>query len=212
MSASARSVSDIAAEVARLMPTHLSGPATPLLGGFAAGEHSAEVFGAAAANSTTIGGAADVWLDLVGRGLGMPRADGEDDDTYRQRLRSPQYGVTKANLAAAVNAILSAYGLPDCRILEWMDGPYLSRTMYLSHCLVVARPNFFVVVVDSPSTYRTTAFLSRSVYLSRTAYLGEWETGAYAAAYAAIVALVNALRAAGVRWALYLKPSTVYLP
>lgn len=207
---SARTVQQIADELARMIPAHTSGPAEPLLGGAAAVLQSAESTGYDALAATTVGGADGKWLDLILRGAGMQRSDGETDAGARARIRNPQFGITSANIKAQVDAILAAYGLGECLILEWFDGPALSVDAYLDFVSVVDAPNWFLLVVPSIAEELAFDYLG-FMYLDRDSYLGSWVTDPGAGAYPAIIAAVNPLRAAGIRWALYIDTTGVYL-
>lgn len=207
---SARTVQQVADELARMIPAHTSGPAEPLIGGAAAALQAVEAGGYDAAVATTIGGATDVWLDLLLRGAGTQRMDGETDAGARARLRNPQFGITKANIKARVDAVLAAYGLGECLILEWFDGPALDVDFYLDYVSIVDAPNWFLIVVPSIAVTMTTSYLD-STYMDRDMYLGSWVTDPAAGAYPAIVAAVHPIRAAGIGWALFVDTTGVYL-
>lgn len=207
---SARTVQSIADELARMLPAHTSGPAEPLLGGAAAVLHAAESTGYDALAATTVGGADGKWLDLIMRGMGMQRSDGETDAGARARIRNPQFGITKANIKAKVDEILAAHGLGECLILEWFDGPALDVDFYLDYVSIVDAPNWFLIVAPSIAETITTSYLD-SIYMDRDMYLGSWVTDPGAGAYPAIVAAVHPLRAAGIGWALFVDSTGVYL-
>lgn len=207
---SARTVQQITDELARMIPAHTAGPAEPLIGGAAAVLQAAESAGYDAAATTTIGGADGKWLDLMLRGVNSQRADGETDASVRARLRDPQLGITRANIKAVVDAILSAFGVGECLILEWFEGPALDRDFYLDYVSIIETPNWFLIVVPSIAENLTTSYLD-STYMDRDMYLGDWVVDPAVGAYAAINAAVHLIRAAGIRWALYVDTTGVYL-
>lgn len=209
---SARTVEEVGDELARFMPGLISGPAAPLLGGYAASMQGAEVLSVEASAQTTIGGASDIWLDLIARGQNQVRQDGESDAALRSRLQHPAGAVTVSNIESAVNAILDGAGLAHCRIIEWFDAPYLSQNCWLDRVLISGGRSSFVVVVPVETETLALAYLDLAAYLDLDAFVGVMVSdSSTSAAYAAIVAIVNTLRAAGVRWALYLQYSGVYL-
>lgn len=207
---SARSTATIAADITSYLPANMRA-AAPLVGGAAASFHLAETAAYALASYLQVGTADDVWLDLLAIGNGLRRQSGESDASLRERIRTVSDAVTAPAIKAAVDALLAAYGLGECEIREWFDGPYFDRNAWLDHNLVIQAPNYFVVVVPFSGTSMALSYLDRTAYLDRIAYLGAWDTSASSAVYPAIVALVNALRAAGVRWDLYILPSGAVL-
>ena len=209
----ARSVAAIAAEASRFVPTHLSGPADPVIGGIAAAIQQAESDGFALSLASTIGGAADKWLDLAARSRGFARQSGETDTQLRARLRRPHLGITSANIKAQVDYLLASVGLGECLILEWFDGPHLDVTAYLDHMPVVAAPNWFLVVVPAVGGTADVglSFLDRDAYLDWLTYMGATSVDPDLSVYAAIAALVGDIKAAGVGYALYIDYDEVYL-
>lgn len=209
----ARTVAQIATEYGRFLPPHLSGPAAPLLGGTAAAMQSAETVGFDLSSKSTIGGATSKWLDLIALDHGTRRQSGEEDDALRARLRRPHLGVTAANIKAQVDYLLASYGLGECLIIEWFDGPYVDIDAYLDFVPVVADRAWFLLVCPMAGTDPEVglSFLDRDAYLDRDAFLGAIDASPDLAVYAAIVALVNSIKAAGVRWALYIDVDEVYL-
>lgn len=204
---SARTTEAIAAELARLMPTHLSGPADPLLGGYAAAFQAGEAAGYDGATTTTIGGAEGKWLDLVALGAGLRRAEGEDDATLRTRIQSPDRGITPDNLKAVCDAVLDGYGLGECAIVEWFDIGALDEDYYLDNDLISGGPGTFVVVVPADGDAEGFAFVDVS-YLDEDIYLG---VGSESPVYAAIYAALTPLTAAGVHFTIYIDSGGLYL-
>ena len=207
---SARTTATIAADMTAYLPANMRA-ASPLVGGAAASFQLAETAAYALASYLQVGTATDVWLDLLALGNGLRRQQGETDASLRKRLRTVEDAVTTPAIKAAVDALLAAYGLGACQIREWFSGPYYDRNAYLDHNLVITSPNYFVVVVPFSGTSMALSYLDRTAYLDRIAYLGAWDTSASSPVYAAVVALVNSLRAAGVRWDLYILPSGAVL-
>lgn len=209
----ARTTAQIAGELAKYMPTHLSVPADPLLGGTAAAMQAAEAAGFTLSDLSTIGGATGKWLDLIAIGHGTRRQSGEEDAALRARLRRPHLGVTVSNIKAQVDYLLASVGLGECMIIEWFDGPYVDEDAYLDFVPVVADRAWFLVVVPVAGTAPEVgwSFLDRDAYVDRDAFLGAIDASPDLAVYAAIVALVNSIKAAGMRWALYIDSTEVYL-
>lgn len=204
---SARAVADVADELARLMPGHLSGPASPLLGGYAAAFQAAEALGYDAAATTTIGGAEGKWLDLVAKGGGLTRAEAEDDASLRARLRSPDRGITRANLKSVVDDILAVAGLGECLILNWSDLGALDEDAYLDESLLSGGPATYVVVVPADVDLDALSFLD-GAYLDEDAYMG---TGTESPVYASIYAALAPLTAAGVHFSIYIDSGGLFL-
>lgn len=208
-----RSVAAIATELARFMPDHLSVPAAPLLGGTAAAMRAGETAGFDLSSLSTIGGASGKWLDFIAIGHGTRRQSGEEDAALRARLRRPHLGVTPANVKAQVDYLLASVGLGECMVIEWFEGPYVDEDAYLDFVPVVGARSWFLVVVPVAGTDPEVgwSFMDRDAFADRDAFLGAIDASPDLAVYAAIVALVNSIKAAGMRWALYIDASEVYL-
>ena len=208
-----RTTAQIAAEYARFLPTHVSGPASPLLGGTAAAMRAAEAAGFSLSSTSTIGGATGKWLDLIARDHGTRRQSGEEDDALRARIRRPHLGITAANIKAQVDYLLASVGLGECAVIEWFNGPYVDVDAYLDFVPVVEQGAWFMIAVPMAGTDPEAGFcfVDRDAYLDRDAFLGAIDASPDLAVYAAIVALVNSIKAAGVRWALYIDVDEVYL-
>lgn len=151
-------------------------------------------------------GAFGIWLDLHAAGYGLRRSPGESDDSLVARLRNVADAVTRPAILAAVDALLEPFG-ESATMIEWWEEPYLDVAepipggLYLDSTFLSGGPNSFLLLVPdvgigygvSPGPY-----LDIDTFLD-TMFLGE---DAQDPIYAAIVAEVERLRAAGIQWRL----------
>lgn len=102
--------------------------ASDLLGGIAAQFAQIEEDGCTLVDLATIGKGIGKWLNLHGSGLGIFRADGELDDTYRERLRRVDDRVTRPAILDTLDTVLETHSAgddPSAAMLEWFDTPAL---------------------------------------------------------------------------------------
>lgn len=175
-------------------------PARPLLAGWAAATSEAEAAVDAAAAVLHVGDAEGMWLDLLARGDGLRRAGGEADAVFRRRIRRPATGVTRPDLLDAVNEILTDYGATtDAVMYEWWEDGF-ADVSHADHSLLIDPGACFVLVVPLIGDPEAGGSFADASYADGAGYGGA--TGSWAP-YAAIVAAVNAMKAAGVRWRLF---------
>ena len=197
-----RTLAEIAVELSRFMPRNLSGPATAIIGGQAASMQAVEALGNDLAAETTITGADGLYLDLLARGRNIQRSSGETDDGLRARCRLFDLGITKANITAAANAILAEYTTSLAYTIEGWDDGFADVDCWADTTLLCDPGQFFVLscplvgVALAAGTYADTDYLDSS-------YLGD---GVEHPVYAAIIPVVDRLRASGVHWRLYIRP------
>ena len=196
----ARSISQVAAELSRFMPAHLSGPAAAVVGGGAASMQAAESLGYELAAETTITEADGIFLDLLARGRNMQRASGETDAGLRERCRLFDLGVTKANILAAVNAILAEYTASQAYILEGWDDGFADIDCWADTTILCDPGRFFVLVCPLVGDALTTGAYADTDFAD-FAYLG---AGVEHPVYGAIIPVVTRLRASGVHWRLHI--------
>ena len=199
-----RTATEIAEEMARFMPPNVAIPLDPYLGGIGASFAAAESAVEDMSTSTTVGGAAGVWLDLVALGDGLRRQDGESDADLQTRIRTPTQAVTVANLEAAANAILAQYGEDGAYIVEWDDDGFADVDAYADDTILVDPYNRFVLVlplIGDPivdGVYLDDGYADDEV----SGYMGG---GAISPVYDSIWAAIERLRAFGVRWSMYIQ-------
>lgn len=195
-----RTTAAVSAELARFVgPAY--GAMDPLYGGMGAAFAASEAAAESLAGVLSIEGAEGKWLDLLGRGYGQRRAADEDDDAYRIRLRTPPGGVTRAGILDAVNALLTEYGAADAVMEEWWETGYLDHSLYLDYHNFNDPRNRFLLILPLIGDVDGAASYFDVVYLDHDAYMG---TSLNWAPYLAIIKLVGALKAAGVKWGIYI--------
>lgn len=191
----------------------LAGAAAAMREAELAGDSLADVlpFGATVIvlpNGDTVGysGASGIWLDLHAAGYGLARAPGETDDLLRARLREVADRVTREAILASVNVLLAPFGA-SAIMLEWFEEPYLDVAepipsgMYLDSTFLSGGPNSFLILVPVVGLGYS---VSGDPHLDVDAYLDSMFAGTdiQDPVYAAIIALVETLRAAGIQWRL----------
>lgn len=196
-----RSAADIADDVAAFLPLDM-GAADPLYGGIGAAFALAEAANEDMAAALAIGSAEGKWLELIGRGLGLTRQADETDAAFRTRLRTPPGGVTRPGILEAVNALLASYGADDAIMVEWWEDGYSDYRAYADYVNTIDPYNRFLLIVPLLGDAEgVPAYADYSAYADYLSYAdGDFNM----APYLAIVALVNGLKAAGVRWGLYI--------
>lgn len=216
----ARTVDELLARLRSFLPPEYE-TAEPLLAGVAAAMAEAELagdsildvlpFGPASydlSNGTPVvhAGATGIWLDLHAAGYGLHRAAGESDAQLQTRLRNVADRVTRPSIQAAVDLLLLPFGVTAV-IVEWWDEPYLDIEepipggLYLDSTFISGGHHSFLVVVPSVGLGFN---VSPDPFLNVDAWLDSMFLGADVSdpVYAAILAEVERLRAAGVQWRL----------
>lgn len=196
-----RTTAEVLTELRLYMPAHTADPLDPLLGGVAAMFAAAESTNEALSTSSTVGGAEGVWLDLLALGDGMRRQSGESDADLQARIRTPVAAITKPNLEAAANAILAGYGESGAYIVEWGDDGFMDEDAYMDDMLFVDPYNRFVLVVPLIGDPIVDGLHLDDGYADDD-YMGD---GGESPAYASIWAAIERLRAAGVRWSMFIQ-------
>jgi len=196
--------------------------AEPLLAAIAAAMEKAELAGDSLANVLPFGeaimalpsggtvvytGAEGIWLDLHAAGYGLARQPGETDGLLRDRLRLVADRVTRESILTAVNVLLIPFGV-TATMLEWWEEPYLDVEesvapggLYLGSTFLSGGPNSFLVLVPVVGLGYS---VSGDPHLDVDAWLDSMFAGTDVQdpVYAAIIALIETLRAAGIRWRL----------
>jgi hypothetical protein len=183
--------------------------AEPLLAGNAAAMREAELVAEGSRTVLSLGGSDGIWLDLHGDGMGAPRTIGESDPQYRGRLRNVEERLTRRSILAAADELLAPFG-ETATMLEWWVEPYLdvdsaagAGGLYLGSTFISGGSNTFVLQVPQVGigfSITTEPHLDVSAWLD-SAFLGDDRSDPV---YAAIIAEVNRLRAAGIRWVLFI--------
>ena len=194
----ARTTQDILDRLFAFLPPDYAS-AEPLLAGLAAAQNEAELAVDSLSDSLPFGpmavtlpdgsvvtylGAEDVWLDLHAKGYGLTRRAGETDAQLRIRLRTVTERVTRAAILDAVNALIAVHAV-TATMVEWFEEPYLDLVetvavggWYLDSTILSGGANSFVLYVP---------------------VIG---VGYAEPIYDSVISLVEALRAAGIRWRL----------
>jgi len=160
-------------------------------------ESTAETF----AEASTIGGADGTFLTLLAKGFGVNRALEETDDSVRFRLRNAEEQVTRASILSAVNTVLAPYTNDTATMLEpWEEG-FLDVDMWFDNTIFSDLHNGFVLVVPLVGDAPTGSMFFDSEYFDGEVYFGG---GVEHPVYSIIIALVERIRAAGIRWRLYI--------
>ena len=160
-------------------------------------ESTAETF----AEASTIGGAEGSFLTLLAKGFGVNRGLSETDASVRFRLRNAEEQVTRASILSAVNTVLASFTSTEAIMLEpWEEG-FLDVDMWFDNTIFSDMHNGFVLVVPLVGDAPTGSMFFDSEYYDGEVYLGG---GVEHPVYAVIIALVERIRAAGIRWRLYI--------
>jgi hypothetical protein len=146
--------------------------------------------------SVSIEGAEGIWLTLLARGYGVDRAPAEGDESLRGRLRNVEHKVTRASILARVNELLSEYTDEEADMIEHFDhGTYCDQD-YADQTTLYDQHNAFTLVAprvgeaEGWNDYADEAHADQSYAGGASAH----------PVYPAIMAEVERLRAAGVRW------------
>lgn len=121
----ARTASQIRVHMLELVGPAFSG-IDPFAGGFGAAQALAESAADDLLAATLLSDATGGWLDLYGRGEGIRRIIGEDDDTYRARIGALPVAVVPAALKAAVDGVLSGAGFGACAVYDLQNAAYFA--------------------------------------------------------------------------------------
>lgn len=192
----ARSTLQILLQLERQLPDWMR-PLRPHLAGIAAMLADCEQRGEQFADATTVAGADGIWLSLLARGYGVVRSTGETDASVRRRLRHPDRALTRRSILEAVNALLQDAGAGDAVMLEPWDEGFADRDAWADRTVMASAHNSFVLVIP---------LVGEAVSGDSYADWDYADVGAYAGSdgedplYQALVAMVDGLRAAGVRW------------
>lgn len=192
----ARSVADLLDQVEHFLPAEFE-PMRPHLAGLAAQMREAELAGDTLEAQTKIGQAVGAFLTLIGRGYGLDRTAEETDDEFRNRIRVLEDRLTKPAIEDAVNELLSAYTTDVCEIVEHWEGGAFVDQAYAEQDAIYSAHNAFTVIAPVVGN-----FAAGEDYVDQSYVDDAWVGmgGADHPVYPAIVARVEQLRAAGVRW------------
>ncbi len=180
----------------------------PLMSGWAAAFDQADIAGDTLRVNVSVATAAGKWLDLLAVGFGLRRQPSESDDSLRYRIQHPADALTRPAILDVVNAYLTTIGEPaTATMIEWFQGPALDVDFWLDQTVLQDRGASFVLIV--PQIGNT---IAGSGYLDSEAFGVDLYLGSdgISPAYDAIIALVNAIRAAGVRWWLRIDQESIF--
>lgn len=201
-----RSTNQILLQLERQLPDWAR-PLRPHLAGIAAMLAHAEAKGAVFADASTVAGADGIWLTLLARGYGVSRALEESDAALRRRLRAPERQLTRTAILAAVDALLAEYTDAPAVMIEPWDEGYYNREFYLDRRVWSGEPLTFLLVVPLVATSSAAYTYLDAGYFDRDLYLGAEGDDALTTALRAVV---NRLRAAGIRWRLVVDVEGLY--
>ena len=143
------------------------------------------------------------YLDLIGEGRGIAREQGEQDGTYRERVRLITNNSSCVAIARAVTRLLAsgtATVFEDFSLERFVNrGSFVSRGAFLTS--ERARNSFYVIIPSQrrPSTSFVArgSFVNRSVFTSALEFLTEILRN--------IIKTVNSIKAFGVQWRLLVR-------
>jgi len=196
------SIAVLVAQIERFLPPGFSA-SREILAGVAAALDRARQVNEDLALASTIGGAEGKWLTLMARGYGLSRATHETDVSVRRRLRNVEDRLTCQAILDAVNRLLEPYTATEAVLYEWFDedGAFWLDFDFLDDQRILGEWNtFYLFVPLLGEAAWGDAFLD-DAFLD-DAFLG---AGPEHPVYPAIVAEVERLRAAGVRWLMILE-------
>lgn len=123
-----RTADQIYAQILRWTPQSFRN-LEPYLRATAKGLEIAEDHGRSLLREALVSQASEIWLDLHGACQGMPRAPGEDDETYRARLVALPSLITPVAIRGAVDEISGLSLVHDsCTLLErWQTRIFCTR-------------------------------------------------------------------------------------
>lgn len=195
----ARTKAEILEQLLRFLPPRFAAY-SDVISGWAAGFETADELWEALAESTTIGGASGTFLTLLARDHGVKRQDGETDAGVRARMRTVNGQVTRPAILEAVNAVLSQYTEEQATMLEKKDGPTLDHSFILGVSRLSDAHNSFVLVVPQVgAAYGGKAVVGGATIGGGPSPLILGIGTSLHPVYPALRALVNRIRAAGVR-------------
>jgi hypothetical protein len=198
------STNDLLAQLRRHLPTHYD-VLDPVLGGVAAAlAEGLRVVDEELQGSVSVGGASGTWLTLLARGYGVRRGNAEGDASLRTRVRNAEGAVTKQALEAAANALLAEYTGEQAEVVEhWAARVFLDDEAYADDAELFDQHNAFTLRV--PRLIEgggVGGFLGVDAWADQS--FADASQGADHPVYGAIIAEIERLRAAGVRWWLLL--------
>lgn len=197
----ARTTAEILLQLEAALPSWAL-PLRPVLAGIAAQVAQVEATGEALVDSTTVEGAEGVWLTLLAKGYGVHRSTAETDATVRLRLQAPPDQLTRPAVLDAANALLAALTATEATMIEPWDDGFADRDAWADRTILCDQHNSFVLVLPLVGEA-----VSGSAYLDRDAYMDFDFAGSDGEhpVYEAIRALINDLRAAGVRFWIHIE-------
>lgn len=153
--------------------------------------------------STTIEHAEGLFLHLMAHGIGVEPGTDESPTSLRMRMRSIEDAVTRPALIAAADRVLEAHGeTTGADMVEWFDEPWLDIVddeqggAYLDSTYPSGGPRTFLLRVPYAGDFVLDEFLD-DMWLDDP---GDDEPPVYAA----LIAEIERLRAAGIQWRLCL--------
>lgn len=193
---------DQLAQLERWLPAHYRS-VRALTGGRAAQSALAADTAEDLAGSVSIGGAEGTFLTLLARGYGVYRASNETDDSLRTRLRNIEQKVTPPAILARAIEMLTPYtdeaGLALIEVREHFDSGIWLDQDYLDQGYIYSSHNAFTLVVPLiGADPRVEAYVDQD-FLDQS-YLGEGQANTDADVYVALMAEIDRIRPAGVRW------------
>lgn len=194
------SVDVLLAQLVRVLPAEYL-PLRPVLAGIAAMLNAASVSVEDLVTATTANGAEDVWLRLFSAGYGVYPATSESDASLRDRLLHYDDQLTVAAILAVVNAILAPYTSGLATIHEHFRDHFVADLSAADIDRIYDQRHAFTLMVPQVGEpYSGVAFADLAAADLMAVGTGDgWHP-----VYAAIVAVVNRIRAGGVRWWLVL--------
>ena len=116
------------ADQIRLQGLGLVGPAfsglNPYLAGIAGALSLAETGAESVLSATRLSDAPGAWLELIGKGAGVLKISGEDDDTYRARIGALPLSPIPEAIRRSVDAVLAGAGFGACLVLDRQNASY----------------------------------------------------------------------------------------
>ncbi len=194
----ARSTPDILTQLERHLPPVYQVKLRPLLAGWAAALRAVEVAGDGMVDATTVGGSSGIWLTLLARGYGVERATGETDTQLQARLRNVANRLTVASIEEETDGLLASG--TSSLIEHWKAGLYLTD----DDDLVASPGDGYSAYLDCSELIPGATAFGSYLYDQHNAFtlvlplfgvIDDLDP-----VYSAVIAQVEKLRAAGVRW------------
>jgi len=188
------------ARLQRFLPPRFGGSAELVAGSVAALE-AAEDAAEAMVDHVGIGSNDGKWLTLLARGYGVYRSTGEADADLQARLRNVEDKLTRGSIRDAVDALLDAYTVETCSVEEWFegDGCFWADEDYCDDQRLLGEWRTFYVLAPSLGVMAWGDFYCDDSFCDDLGHVG---AGPDHPIYGAIMAAVERIRAAGVRWLL----------